>query len=48
VVGSLVYLFLRWVLGVFRSDERQAAQAELENAVLRHQLVRLFEQVAKN
>jgi hypothetical protein len=47
VVGSLLYLFLRWVLGVFRSDERRAAEAELENAVLRHQLAVLRRQVKR-
>lgn len=47
MVGSLLYLFLRWVLGVFRSDERQAAEAELENAVLRHQLAVLRRQVKR-
>jgi hypothetical protein len=38
VILSLLYLLLLRVLGVFQSDERAAAEAELENAVLRHQI----------
>ncbi len=36
VIRSLLYLLLRRALGLFRSDERMAAEAELEIAVLRH------------
>jgi hypothetical protein len=38
VIRSLLYLLLRRVLGLFRSDDRAAAEAELENATLRHQV----------
>jgi hypothetical protein len=31
VIRSLLYLLLRRVLGLFRSDHRTAAEAELEN-----------------
>ncbi len=47
MVRPLLYLFFRWVLEVFRSDERQAAEAELDNAVLRHQLAVLRRQVKR-
>jgi hypothetical protein len=47
VIRSLLYLLLRRVLGAFRSDERAAAQAELEIAVLRHQIVVLRRQVKR-
>jgi hypothetical protein len=38
VIRSLLYLLLRRVLGLFRSDDRKAAEAELEIAVLRHEV----------
>ena len=44
MILSLLYLLLLRVLGVFRSDERAAAEAELENAVLRHQIAILRRQ----
>jgi putative transposase len=47
VILSLLYLLLLRVLGVFRSDERAAAEAELENAVLRHQIAILRRQVKR-
>jgi hypothetical protein len=47
VIRSLLYLFLRRVLGLFRSDERVAADSELENAVLRHQVAVLRRQVKR-
>jgi hypothetical protein len=47
VIRSLLYLLLRRVLGLFRSDERAAAEAELENVVLRHQVAILRRQVKR-
>jgi len=47
VIPSLLYLLLRRVLGLFRSDERAAAEAELEIAVLRHQVAILRRQVKR-
>jgi hypothetical protein len=44
---ALLYLLLRRVLGLFRSDERAAAEAELENAILRHQVAVLRKQVKR-
>jgi hypothetical protein len=46
VIRSILYLFLRRVL-LFRSDQRMAAEVELENVVLRHQLVILRRQVKR-
>jgi len=47
VIRSVLYLFLRRVLGLFRSDERAAAEAELEIAILRHQVAILRRQVKR-
>jgi putative transposase len=47
VIRSILYLFLRGVLGLFRSDERIATEVELENIVLRHQLAVLRRQVKR-
>jgi transposase InsO family protein len=47
VIRSLLYLLLRRILGLFRSDERAAAEAELENVVLRHQVAILRRQVKR-
>jgi putative transposase len=47
VIRSILYLFLRRVLGLLRSDQRMAAEVELENVVLRHQLVILRRQVKR-
>ena len=47
MIPSLPYLLLRQVLGLFRSDERAAAEAELENVVLRHQVAILRRQVKR-
>jgi len=47
VIGSLLYLLPGRVLRVFWSDERAAAEAELEIAVLRHQIVVLRRQVKR-
>jgi len=47
VIRSLFYLLLRRVLGLFRSNERVAAEAEVENAVLRHQVAILRRQVKR-
>ncbi len=47
MIPSLLYLLLRRVLGLFRSDERAAAEAELENVVLRHQVAILRRQVKR-
>jgi hypothetical protein len=44
VIRSILYLLLRRVLGLFRSDERTATDAELENIVLRHRLAVLRRQ----
>jgi len=38
VIRSLLYLLLRRVLGLLRSDDRAAAEAEFEIAVLRNQV----------
>jgi len=47
VIRSLLYLLLRRVLGLFRSDERVAIEAEVENAILRHQVAILRRQVKR-
>jgi len=47
VLQSLLYLLLRRVLRLFQSDERAAAEAELENAILRHQVAVLRRQVKR-
>ncbi len=47
MIRSLLYLLLRRVLGLFRSDERAAAEADLEIVVLRHQLTVLCRQVKR-
>ena len=47
VIGSLLYLLLRRVLGLVRSDDRTAAEAELEIAVLRHEVTILRRQVKR-
>jgi len=47
VIRSLLYLQLRRVLGLFRWDDRAAAEAELENAILRHQVGILRRQVKR-
>jgi hypothetical protein len=47
VIPSLLYLLLRRVLGLLRSDDRAAADAELEIAVLRHQVAVLRRQVRR-
>ena len=39
MIRSILYLFLRRVLGLLRSDQRMASEVELENVVLRHELV---------
>ncbi len=44
MLRSLVYLFLRRILGLFRSTERTTAEADLEIAVLRHQVAILRRQ----
>jgi putative transposase len=46
VIRSLLYLLLRRVLGLLRSDER-VAEVEVENAVLRHQIAVLRRQVKR-
>jgi len=38
VIRSLLYLLLRRVLGLLHSEDRAAAEAEIELAVLRHQV----------
>jgi putative transposase len=43
----MLYLLLRRVLGLVHSDQRSAAEAELENAVLRHQVAILRRQVKR-
>jgi hypothetical protein len=47
VLQSLLYLFLRRILGLFRSTERLGTEAELEIAILRHQLSVLRRQVKR-
>jgi len=47
VIQSLVYLLLRRVLGVVRSSEHALGEAELEIAVLHHQLAVLRRQVKR-
>ena len=47
MLSSVLYLVLRRILDLFRSDERTAAEAELEIAVLRHQLAVLRRQVKR-
>ena len=47
MIRSLLYLLLRRVLGLLRSDDRAAAEAELEIAVLRHQVAVLRRQVKR-
>jgi hypothetical protein len=43
----LLYLLLRRVLGLLRSGERSAAEADLEIVVLRHHLAVLCRQVKR-
>jgi putative transposase len=47
VIRSLLYLLLRRVLGLVHSDQRSAAEAELENAILRHQVAVLRRQIKR-
>jgi putative transposase len=47
VIRSLLYLLLRRVLRLVRPDDRMAAEAELEIAVLRHQVAILRRQVKR-
>ena len=47
MIRSLLYLFLRRALSLFRSDVRAAGEAELENAILRHQVAILRRQVKR-
>jgi putative transposase len=47
VTRSLLYLLLRRLLGLFRSSERTAAEADLAIVVLRHQLVIVRHQVKR-
>ena len=47
MIRSILYLLLLRVLGLLRSDERAAAEAELENAVLRHEVAILRRQVKR-
>lgn len=47
MLQSLLYLFLRRIFGLLRSAERSGAEAELEIAVLRHQLGVLRRQVKR-
>ena len=47
MIRSLLYLFLRRVLGLASSNDRIAAEAELEIAVLRHQVAILRRQVKR-
>jgi hypothetical protein len=47
VIRSILYLILCRVLGLFRSKDRLTAEAEIEIAVLRHQLTVLRRQVKR-
>jgi putative transposase len=47
VIRSLLYLFPRRVIRLFRSHDRMAAQADIEIAVLRHQVAILRRQVKR-
>jgi putative transposase len=47
VIRSLLYLLLRRVLGLVGPNDRMAAQAELEIAVLRYQVTILRRQVKR-
>ncbi|SRR6266511_62970 len=47
VLRSLLYLFLRRILDFCHSKERSATDAELEIAILRHQLAVLRRQVRR-
>jgi putative transposase len=47
VIRSLFYLLLRRVLGLVHSEDRTAAEAEIEIAVLRHQVAILRRQVKR-
>jgi transposase InsO family protein len=47
VIRSLLYLLLRHLLGLFRSNENMLAEADLEIVVLRHQLTILRRQVKR-
>ena len=47
MIRSLLYLLLYRVLGLFRSEDRVSAEAEIEIAVLRHQLTVLRRQVKR-
>jgi putative transposase len=47
VIRSLLYLLLRRLVGLLRSNERTAADADLEIVVLRHQLAILRRQVKR-
>jgi putative transposase len=47
VIRSLLYLFFRRLLGLFRSSESTVAEADLEIVVLRHQLAILRRQVKR-
>jgi transposase len=47
VIRSLLYLLLYRVLGLFRSEDRVSAEAEIETGVLRHQLTVLRRQVKR-
>ncbi len=47
MIRSVLYLLLRRVLGLFRSDGSTASEADLEIVVLRHQLAVLRRQVKR-